>query len=332
MVGRELTFGDKHIQRFLKDNFILVAADDWYQRRRRDAEGEFFRKVANQGPRKGIGGATRQGIYVLTASGILLGYKNNQDPAIMYDYFRKAHQAWRSLPDSEREPNALKVGDSGKPDRAYHRAPPDGGLIVNVYTRILDRDADGTCRVGTCRFPGGQRASQDHLWLTKEDWQSLIPATPRQGETLTIPERLALRIARFHLVDNTRGEPPFWSRGQVRSGGLKITVTKVAKDGIRLRVDGAFLLADGQDADRARRGYDARLLGHIHYDPAKKAITRFDMIALGDHWGEGPFTGGARPGRSPLGVAFELAAGNRPADRVPPQAARDWGEYLAAER
>ena len=40
-----------------------------YQRRRQDAEGEFFRKVADQGPRKGKGGATRQGIYCFTASG-----------------------------------------------------------------------------------------------------------------------------------------------------------------------------------------------------------------------------------------------------------------------
>ena len=44
------------------EEYIAVAGDDWYQRRRDDAEGQFFRRVADQGPRKGTGGSTRQGI------------------------------------------------------------------------------------------------------------------------------------------------------------------------------------------------------------------------------------------------------------------------------
>jgi hypothetical protein len=31
----------------------------------------------------------------------------------------------------------------------------------------------------------------------------------------------------------------------------------------------------------------------------------------------------ARPGKAPLGVCIELTRGDRPADQVPPQAARD---------
>ena len=50
-----------------KEDFVAVSADDWYERRRQDAVGAFFRKVADQGPRKGAGGGTRQGIYCLTA-------------------------------------------------------------------------------------------------------------------------------------------------------------------------------------------------------------------------------------------------------------------------
>ena len=33
------------------------------------------------------------------------------------------------------------------------------------------------------------------------------------------------------------------------------------------------------------------------------------LFRSGDHWGEGAWTGGARPGRTPFGVAFELSAG-----------------------
>lgn len=330
-MGRELTFADPKIQGFIKENFVAVAGDDWYERRRRDAEGEFFRKVADQGPRKGAGGSTRQGIYVLTPSGTLLGYKNHQDPAVMYAFFRNAYFAWRSLPLTERDPGAVKIGDPGKPDPRFHRAPPANGLVLSVYTRILDRESDGTCRPGTCRFPGGQRAAHDHLWLTEEDWKALIPAKPRSGDSFTVPSRVARRIARFHLADNTRGEPNFWERKEIHSGELKLTVEDVNTEAVKLRVDGSFLLANATDPAQAKRGYDVRLLGFIQYNREKKAIERFDMVALGDHWGEGTYTAGARPGRSPLGVAFELATRKNPADRVPPQAAREWTNYMGAE-
>ena len=65
-------------------DYVPVAGDDWYQRRREDAEGRFFRQVADQGPRRGAGGSTRQGIYCLTADGQLLAYKNaGQDASVM---------------------------------------------------------------------------------------------------------------------------------------------------------------------------------------------------------------------------------------------------------
>src|SRR6476619_1342436 len=121
--------------------YVAVAADDWYQRRRSDAEGEFFRRVADQGPRKGEGGSTRQGIYCLTADGKLLAYKNaGQAPDVMRDVLKQGVREWQKLPAERRQPGAVKVGDIGPVDRQYARTPPPGGLVVNVYTRILDRD------------------------------------------------------------------------------------------------------------------------------------------------------------------------------------------------
>src|SRR5437868_10652603 len=90
-------------------DYVSVAADDWYQRRRQDAEGEFFRKVADQGPRKGQGGSTRQGIYVCTASGKLLGYRNAQDAAVMRGVLKQALKEWKALPADERKPGAVEV-------------------------------------------------------------------------------------------------------------------------------------------------------------------------------------------------------------------------------
>jgi hypothetical protein len=165
------------------------------------------------------------------------------------------------------------------------------------------------------------------LWLTKTEWQDLLPKQPKNGDTYPMPAKIATRITRFHLIDNTRGEPPMWSREEVRKVAVSMTVEEVNDQTIRVRLEGTALLSTDTDPTRARRGYEASLLGTLVYDVEKKAITRFDFVALGEHWGQGTNTPGARPGRTPLGIAFELASG-KPADLVPPQAAREFSEYM----
>src|SRR5262245_18276969 len=314
------------------EDYVPVAADDWYQRRRDDAEGRFFRRVADQGPRKGEGGSTRQGIYCFTADGRLLAYKNaGQLPEVMRDTLRQGLRAWQRLPEERRRPGAVRVDDAGPLDAHYLRTPPPGGLVVNVYTRILHHGQGEVCR-GACATQGGEAAARDHLWLTEAEWRSLVPNRPQVGDRVPLPAAVAERLLRFHLTDNTRGEPPMWRREDIRSQELTLTVEEVTATAIRLRLDGSALLATNADATKADRGFDVRLLGHIGYDRATKAIDRFDVVAVGDHWGQGPHTGGARPGRSPLGVVFELAGGKSAADLVPPQWAREINNYFGRDR
>jgi hypothetical protein len=326
--GRALAFSDAEIIRMATNDYIAVAADDWYQRRRQDAEGAFFISVANQGPRKGEGGSTRQGIYCFTADGKLLAYKNaGQNPEVMRDTLRLGLREWKKLPEDRRKPGAIKVEDLPKTDAAYSRKPPTNGLIVKVFTRILDRK-DGEFCQGTCKTLGGDKASRDHLWLTEAEWKSLVPANPTKGDRAALPAKIAERICRFHLIDNTRGEPPMWRREDIRKQDLSLTIEEVTPTTVRLRLEGPVLLASQADAAKADRGFDVQLLGHIEYDAAKKAIARFDVAAVGDHWGEGTYTRNARPGRQPLGVAFELADPKKAADLVPPQAAREVSGYF----
>jgi hypothetical protein len=310
------------------EDYVPVTGDDWYQRRRDDAEGRFFRSVADQGPRKGKGGSTRQGIYLLTADGKLLAYKNHQDPDVMREVLADGLRKWQALPQEKRRPGAVRVEDLGKPDPRYARTPPEGGLVLTAYTRILDRNDKGELVKGRCDFPGGEAAARDHLWLTRAEWQSLVQARRFSGKSFPVPEAVARRILRFHLVDNTRGEPPAWEPAEVRSHRLALTVTEANAAGVTLRLEGTALLATDADPAKADRGFDVALRGELHYNARRKAIDRFEVAALGDHWGAGANTEGVRPGRKPLGVFFELVAGNTAADRVPPQRARDWEEYM----
>lgn len=336
MAGRELAFSDLAIVRMASDDFVPVAADDWYQRRREDAEGEFFRSVADQGPRKGQGGSTRQGIYCFTASGKLLAYKNAQNAEVMREVLEEALARWTRRPSAEREPDAIRVPDlgPGDVDLRYARTPPEGGLVVNVYTRVLDRDRKGELCLpsGECSTPGGFAAARDHLWITSREWRDVVGQAQKVGDVFPLPGRVAERIARFHLVDNTRGEPPHWDADEIRRLEVELTVEEFSKDRVELSVSGVVLLATDAEADQAERGYEARLAGRIGFDRMADRFDRFDLVAAGEHWGQGTYTGGARPGRTPLGVAFELARRDRPSDLIPPQGSRWLEGYIPRER
>jgi hypothetical protein len=318
------------------EDFVPVTGDDWYQRRRQDAEGQFFRQISDQagrGSRDESGGSTRQGIYCFTAQGKLLAFKNaGQAPDVMRQVLRDALAKWKKLPEKERRPAAVAVGDLDNVDSRFARTPPDRGLILNVYTRALDRDPQGEFCDAQCQIGSGDEASRDHLWFSESEWKSLVPALAKLGDQVPVPATMVERICRFHLTDNTRGEPPMWSREEIRESQFSLTVDQAAQSGMSLRLEGHALMATHADVTLANRGYDVRLLGYVHYDAATKAIDRFDIVAIGDHWGEGPHTRTARPGRTPLGIAMELVSGKSPRDRVPPQGAREIGEYLPDRR
>src|SRR5262249_24209949 len=164
-----------------------------------------------------------------------------------------------------RKPGAVTVPARGKVDAAYDRTVPEGGLVLKVHTRVLDRDKRGQYTRGTSSRKGGDQAARDHAWLTKAEWQSLVPAKPREGDTFAMPAAIGNRLLRFHLIDNTRGEPPFWGKGDVRKAALTWKVTKVSDAVVAMELTGAALLATDADTAKAARGFDVAIRGAIEY-------------------------------------------------------------------
>ena len=310
------------------EQFVPVSADDWYQRRRQDAEGRFFIKVANQGPRKGEGGNTRQGIYCLTADGELLNFKNAGNSAdATRDQLTQALAKVRKLPADRRSPGAITIEDPGTPDPNYSRTPPSEGLIVRVNGRILDKNGVEICKA-TCDFKGGDKASRDFLWLKADEVKAMAPKIMDVGHSYSVPRIVAERIARFHLIDNTRGEPDFWKKEDIRKNEMTLTVIAATPERVELSLSGNVLLSNHADLAQSNRGYECTLTGRLTYDTTKKTLTRFDVAALGDHWGASTFTKtGVRPGKSLYGVAFGVPSTVRPSDKVAPQGARELNEY-----
>ena len=278
----------------LKRDFVPVAIDQAYQRRQKDTEGDFYRKIAGQGPRNNFRGTT-QGFYIATPSGKLLLYNNNRDPAKVR---RLMTQRLRQFGQSDESRSAAAVIAKSKVDARYNPKPPRGGLVVRVHAKVLSGYEPTDNR---WRRIFQSAVSRDNLWISAAEHRALA-----NGEVATALQK---RIARFHLVDNTRGEPPMWRENEIKS--------------ITMRVDGKSLVGKVQLRSRdGKRGFDADLRGRI--DVKQGRVVRLDLVASGKFWGEGRYTRGAPKGRFPLAVSFTLADGSDTADGIPPQGSRGW--------
>jgi hypothetical protein len=233
------------------------------------------------------------------------------------------------------------------PPEATRCTPPPGGLVLRSYLRNLQLDERGQpARIAKedlkdrVKFPDWNpiyiEPAHYSVWLTEAEWKSLIPAEPRPGHLVPVSDAIQKRLFRYHLVNGTFGLPGAWRLEDVRSSALTLTVERTTP-ALRLALKGAALLATDADLTKAKRGYDAQLIGVLEIDPAKKTFNRFDMVALGDYWG-GDYEGGRfkRPGRTPLGISFELVAGRSAVDMAPPLVHMDRKEmyerYFGAEK
>ena len=269
-------FSDPDVIALLQTRFVPVAVDNHHIEKQRDPEGDFYRKVASH-----------QGEYICTPEGKLLGSTNTHSAEHLKGLLQKALK--------EFQPSEASPAASGAPDPRFNRPLPEQGLVVNVTTKVLGGyPATEDRRVRIFQ----QSLGRDHLWLEKEDVQSLV-----EGR---ISDRLRNRIACYHLVDNTRGEPPFWSRGEIKK--LEMTLSEgVLKGKVHL------------ESASGDRGFTADLLGFVAVKDGK--VARFDLVARGEAWGAGRYNGGQPPGKYPLGLAFTLAEPKGDADRVLPQGA-----------
>jgi hypothetical protein len=328
VIDRLSTFSDPEIIKLINEHFIPVAENDWYQRRRQDAVGEFFRKVADQGPRKGQGGSTRQGHYALTAGGTLLEYNNNRGSEKHSGMIKSALKKWNALPEAQRKPGAVKVDALGTDqlDKKYARLMPEGTVVLKTSTRLLKRTAIGYAPIAKEEntHNWGHLAAHNQVWLQAKEIAGLRALN--STEPVDLPKPIAFRLMRFHLIDNTRGEPPFWNRDDISDYQMTLR-TPVGKPNRRV-LEGHALLKHGSD-----RGFDVKVLGYFDLHPERDKLIEVKVAALGSHWGSGKFTSGARPGPTPLGIAFSLADMEKdPAAKVPPQGSHWLDGYLEADR
>lgn len=256
----------------------------------------------------------------------------------------KLLEAFRQLPEPDRKPSGGKLPDLTA-DQQVLPAPPKNGLVLKVHTRSLSRNEKGAYRkVSLEDFPlwkGNAKSfadtnhyfgpNTDTMWITEQEWRGLIPANPVKGNRNEVSKAITERLALFHLMPRRlTSEGAGWSRSQLRTARLALIVEEVSDTRIRFRAEGFAHLGSVYERDKATTpngplafGYEAPLHGIVEYDCRKKVISRCDLLAQGDVWGRwGDANNNSqtveRPGRNPIVIAFELARGEAPTERIPP--------------
>jgi hypothetical protein len=294
---------------------FVPAADEVYRMQNletgTDPECRLFQKFAELGHYRRPG-ATRQGTYCATPSGVLLGSINSNDPRRIADLLEKSLARWQTLKREERllptDPRK-QVADIKRPERFY----PEDGLVLNVTSRDMPREADKAKPVRADRWV--RAWNQDFAWFTRAEARQFVPPEPKVGKKQDLPLALIHRIACAHLVDNVRGQTSPFDESQVKKARLGTEVTAVDGNVVSLRLEGETLTTmEG----RRKHGLDMRLLGKATYDLAKARFLTFELVALGTRWG-GTQLNGRRgdPDAAPIGILFTLAA-DSPCERVAP--------------
>jgi hypothetical protein len=249
---------------------------------------------------------------------------------------------WNQLPSSERQPGAVKVPDLPASKSALPK-PPVGGLIARVYIRPFVQDGNGGFVYERLLPSEGRLESEptrDHLWLTRDEWRSLIPSSLKEGQEFPMPEAIADRIVRYHLNIIPDCVGGWWPPECVRSKKITLRVEKLGQREIRLRLEGSALLAGPAEVEESKASYrfKARLTGLLTYDKQTQAFSRLDIVAFGESREEN----GNRPrinkeGHRWIGIAFELADPAKPlagqAPLAPPYfLLREGNDYLGKRR
>ena len=221
--------------------------------------------------------------------------------------------AWEALSPEERR---LPANASLLPEHRWEDSYPKAGLVLERFARDLKEDE-------TCDVDSGGRWNVDYAWFTADEVRDFLPAELRVGSKHELPELFTQRLARFHLVDNARGQTLPFAPEEVLAATLEADV--VAHDGDRVelrlhgstraRAEGPWLLGDNLWKPRAEhpRGVMTKLLGNALWDASERRFLELELVALGRHWGRGPANGRGRdasPG--PIGFHLQIPPDERP--------------------
>lgn len=294
---------------YVAKHFVPLALDTYF--RGNSHELEFCQKVRAGGNH----------LVVASAAGQILG---KGDLRLRKKDLEGTLKEYAGLSKEQRTPTIADPATAQAPKRAVPK-PPANGLILRGYCTYLRRDGNKQL-VRSSEFYYKQNPDRwkvetqsDLLWLTQAERQSLIPTNPKPGDRHEVAPAIQKRFYSTIGIDYMEGSV---SALLTRQSTMSLSVDKIDEQTLVMRLDGYAHLGKEFDSklrsESKGRGCALRLLGTVHYDRKKHAITRFDAVGVGQAWGQR--TNEIRLDQHPwmYGIACELVTGDAPQDLIPP--------------
>jgi hypothetical protein len=269
---------DPELVKVICTRFIPVAVDHEIERRK-DAEGELYRKVA--------GNAVSNSVFAFDPSGKVL-FKRLGD-GIYQKYVPALEEAIKDYQPAKA--TAKEVPAGADRDEHYYPVPADA-VVVHVTSRMVKAGKD---------WPGPERWGRDNMWIRADEVAALA-----KGE---LPESLKKRLPRCHLINTTGGHltsGAMWKPEHVKRLDMRLADGRLTGE-----VDLEGWVKGPVRNDHSR--YSVRLLGFVEAKNGK--LTRFDVVALGP----ARRVAGSGPGietHGEVGVPYPLAIGFRLSTRT----------------
>jgi len=296
---------------------VPVAVNINHLSRQRDAEGQFFRHIAEQGHYAGRTKPTptRQGLYISGIDGNLIDSLNSTEVDTVQQLIKRGIARW-----NQKTPNALPFRNSNLPDKKYTVAFPKGGMILRETMRDLPEATTPKARHVRHNF--------DHVWLTADQKKSFMPSEMKLGHTWTIPDSITKKLAAFHLLDQVKGESWPFDPKHVKEATLTAKVTTVGGNKAKIQLMGRVKNVkpptgernpfNGRTVDR-EIVIDVVVRGWIIYDHSKQDFQLFKLLAAGYRSGSDVYNFRWQElDRSAIGFAFEMVE-DIPSNRTRPK-------------
>ncbi len=252
-------------------------------------------------------GNTTQGLYIVSAGGQVLGFNNahpahynNYDIGMIRKFIDQGLKNFRSTSRTHEYVDRSLVSTS----KSF---TSDSTSVVNVFTRIspAPEKCDSLNR----------GIGRDHLWILPAEVESIVSPAHDDGAPFALPPSMVARIVRFHLVDNVRGEPDMWIKGQVTNVTFHAKLISGTRTAKTYSFQGGFKLANSS----RERGFEGSINGVFEVPTGQTQLSRFRALAKGQAWGRSRFTPGEPTGKFPLVIAM-VEATDDVSRVVPPQA------------
>ncbi len=290
----------------LSKQFVAATDEVWRLQNGDDPECKYFREFAEQGHYRGEG-STRQGTYICTPSGILLGSMNSHNADSVLKMMQVALKKYELLEPKQR---LLAADAKILPDHRWESSYQPDGLDLTM----IARDIPESCNP---KDSAEVAWNQDRIWFSKDETQKILRGdieNIQRGDKLELAPVFVARLARFSVIDTVRGQTSYFGEDEVAGSTVHATVTAIRDNRVHLRLQGQTVAESPTSRGRALpHGMHTKLLGTAIYDRGRGQFSSFELVAIGERQGRTVLNGRHRQSdKSDVGFVVRLTPRDAP--------------------